>query len=170
MLSVKNLSKQFGTKKVINDVSFDVPQGGIAIFLGASGVGKSTLLRVLNNLETVDAGTISLNKKPLDLSAANTEHTCGMVFQQFNLFPHMSVLENITFPLQKGANSSSQQAKEIGEKLLKQYNLLDKKNAYPSQLSGGQKQRLALARTIALRPKIIWKSPKPSLTPCCADR
>jgi len=166
MLSVKNLSKTFGTRKIINDVSFDVPQGDIAILLEPSGIGKSTLLRVLNNLETIDAGTISLNKKPLDLSAANTEHTCGMVFQQFNLFPHMSVLENITFPLQKGTNSSSQQAKEIGEKLLKQYNLLDKKNAYPSQLSGGQKQRLALARTIALRPKIIcFDEPTSALDP-----
>lgn len=166
MLSVKNLSKKFGTKKVIDDVSFSVPQGGIAIFLGQSGVGKSTLLRVLNNLETIDAGALFLDDKPLDISVANKEHTCGMVFQQFNLFPHMSVLENITFPLEKGTTTSSKKAKEIGQALLERYDLLDKKNAYPSQLSGGQKQRLALARTIALRPKIIcFDEPTSALDP-----
>ncbi len=166
MLSVKNLSKKFGTKKVIDDVSFSVPQGGIAIFLGQSGVGKSTLLRVLNNLETIDAGALFLDDKPLDLSVANKEHTCGMVFQQFNLFPHMSVLENITFPLEKGATTSSKKANEIGQALLDRYDLLDKRDAYPSQLSGGQKQRLALARTIALRPKIIcFDEPTSALDP-----
>lgn len=166
MLSIKNLSKQFGSKKVIDDVSFSVPQGGIAILLGASGVGKSTLLRVLNNLETIDAGTIRLNEKPLNLASANTEHMCGIVFQQFNLFPHMTVLENITFPLEKTTNVSSQQAHKIAKQLLKRYDLLDKKDTYPSQLSGGQKQRLALARTIALRPRILcFDEPTSSLDP-----
>lgn len=166
MLSIKNLSKQFGTKKVIDDVSFSVPQGGIAVLLGASGVGKSTLLRVLNNLETIDAGTISLDEKPLDIKAASKEHTCGMVFQQFNLFPHMSVLENITFPLEKGTSTSSKEAQQIALQLLERYELIDKKTAYPSQLSGGQKQRLALARSIALRPKIIcFDEPTSALDP-----
>ena len=166
MLNIKNLSKQFGTRKVIDNVSFSVPQGGIAVLLGASGVGKSTLLRVLNNLETIDSGTIYLNGKPLDLTAASKEHTCGMVFQQFNLFPHMTVLENITFPLEKSAGKSSNQAQHIALELLKRYDLADKKDTYPSQLSGGQKQRLALARTIALRPQIIcFDEPTSALDP-----
>lgn len=166
MLSIKNLSKQFGTKKVIDDVSFDVPQGGIAVLLGSSGVGKSTLLRVLNNLESLDKGVITLDEKPLDISTATKDHICGMVFQQFNLFPHMSVLENITFPLEKTSGKSKKDAETIGLELLAQYNLTDKKDSYPSQLSGGQKQRLALARTIALKPKIIcFDEPTSALDP-----
>ncbi len=166
MLSIKNLSKQFGSKKVIDDVSFDVPQGGIAVLLGPSGVGKSTLLRVLNNLETIDKGTIALEGKPLDLSEVTKEHTCGMVFQQFNLFDHMTVLENITLALEKVMGQSKQSAQKIAIELLKRYDLAEKKDAYPSQLSGGQKQRLALARTIALKPKIIcFDEPTSALDP-----
>ena len=166
MLSIKSLTKQFGNKKVLDAVSLDVPKGEIAVLLGPSGVGKSTLLRALNNLESVDTGTITLDEKPLNLSDASKEHICGMVFQQFNLFPHMSVLENITFPLEKGSGRSANEAKQIALTLLKRYDLLDKKDVYPSQLSGGQKQRLALARTIALQPQIIcFDEPTSALDP-----
>lgn len=166
MLSIKDLSKTFGEKKVLDDVSVNVPQGGIAVFLGPSGVGKSTLLRVLNNLESMDSGAITLDGKTLDLSSITKEHTCGMVFQQFNLFDHMTVLENITLALEKVLGLDKKEAEKQALKLLARYNLSDKKNSYPSQLSGGQKQRLAIARTIALKPKIIcFDEPTSALDP-----
>lgn len=166
MLSIKNISKHFGNKAVIDNVSFDVGKGEIALLLGPSGVGKSTLLRILNNLETIDAGTILLNSKPLDLSTVTKEHICGMVFQQFNLFNHLTVLENITLALEKTLGKSNQQATTIASHLLQRYGLADKANVYPHQLSGGQKQRLAIARTIALKPQIIcFDEPTSALDP-----
>ncbi len=166
MLSFENLSKKFGSKKVIDAVSFSVPKGSIAVLLGPSGVGKSTLLRILNNLETIDEGSITLDGKPLDITSISKEHTCGMVFQQFNLFDHLTVLENITLALEKVEKKSKQKARQIAMDLLHRYDLDDKKDAYPSQLSGGQKQRLALTRSIALRPKIIcFDEPTSALDP-----
>jgi ABC-type polar amino acid transport system ATPase subunit len=166
MLSIKNLSKQFHGKPVIDNVSFDVGKGEIAVLLGPSGVGKSTLLRVLNNLETIDSGSITLNGKSLDLSSITKEHICGIVFQQFNLFNHLTVLENITLALEKTIGKSPQEAQRIAMHLLERYGLADKANVYPSQLSGGQKQRLAIARTVALKPKIIcFDEPTSALDP-----
>ena len=166
MLSFENISKKFGSKKIIDAVSFSVPKGSIAVLLGPSGVGKSTILRLLNNLETIDEGSITLDGKPLDLKSISKEHTCGMVFQQFNLFDHLTVLENITLALEKVEGKSKQEARKIAMDLLHRYDLGDKKDAYPSQLSGGQKQRLALARSIALRPKIMcFDEPTSALDP-----
>lgn len=166
MLSVKNLTKKFGNKTVIDNVSFTVPAGSIAVLLGPSGVGKSTLLRVLNNLETISGGSIMLDDKPLDLDAVTKKHLCGMVFQQFNLFNHMTALENITLALEKVLKMPKKEAEKRALELLKQYGLEDKKDAYPMQLSGGQKQRLALARTIALQPKVIcFDEPTSALDP-----
>ncbi len=166
MLSIENLTKKFGRKKVLDAVSLSVPKGGIAVLLGPSGVGKSTLLRVLNNLESIDEGIINLDGAPLDLNAVTQEHLCGIVFQQFNLFEHLTVLENITLALEKTLGKSKKEAHRIALDLLEHYDLADKKDAYPSQLSGGQKQRLALARTIALRPKIIcFDEPTSALDP-----
>lgn len=149
MLEIKNISKQFGKKKVLKDISLTVKPGEIAFLLGPSGVGKSTLLRLLNNLETADAGTMLLNGKPL------TSAEVGMVFQQFNLFDNMTVERNITFPLVKVAKKSPEQARAIARKLLSHYGLADKADEYISQLSGGQKQRLAIARSLAMKPHII---------------
>jgi ABC-type polar amino acid transport system ATPase subunit len=101
MLKIDQLTKSFGTKKILNNISIAVQKGEIAVFLGSSGVGKSTLLRILNNLETINSGTISLNGTVLDLAAINTTHTVGMVFQHFNLFDHLTVEQNITLPLEK---------------------------------------------------------------------
>ena len=155
MLKINNLTKTFHTKKILNNISVSVKKGEIAVFLGASGVGKSTLLRILNNLETVNSGTISLDDIQLDLTTINTTHTVGMVFQHFNLFDHLTVEQNITLPLAEVLKKNPADAQNIAHDLLKQYSLLDNKNKYASQLSGGQKQRLAIARALAMQPKII---------------
>ncbi len=155
MLKIKNAYKAFGDRVVLDDVSLTLPAGQIAILVGHSGVGKSTLLRVLNNLEPLDLGSVSLNNKELDLSEINSNHGIGMVFQQFNLFDHMTVLENISFPLEKTTKISKAGAQKSALNLLEKYGLQDKAYCYPSSLSGGQKQRLAIARTIALKPKVI---------------
>lgn len=155
MLSIKNLFKKFGNKTILDHVNLDVKKGEIAVLLGSSGVGKSTLLRVLNHLENPDSGTFALDGKPLDLENVNKTHTVGFVFQNFNLFDHLTVLENITLALEKALGKSNHDANNIAMRLLDHYGLADKANAYPSDLSGGQKQRLALARTLALKPKVV---------------
>ena len=155
MLSIKKLTKIFGSKKILDSVSLEVPKGSIAVLLGSSGVGKSTLLRVLNNLETFDSGSITLDGHPIDIAHVNQTHTIGMVFQHFNLFAHLTALENITLALEKVNGINPEHARETALNLLKRFGLGDKASAYPADLSGGQKQRLALARTIALKPKVL---------------
>lgn len=155
MLSIKNLSKKFHGKKILDDVSLQVKRGEIAVLLGSSGVGKSTLLRILNNLESLDSGQLFLDNKSLDAQTIIKKHLVGMVFQQFNLFDHLTVEENITLALEKVLGKSKTEAHRMAHELLKQYGLEDKAHDYISQLSGGQKQRLALARALALKPQII---------------
>lgn len=155
MLKIENFNKAFHGKKIINNVSLNVDRGAIALLLGPSGVGKSTLLRLLNNLETLDSGTVTLNGKRLTLTTINQTHTIGLVFQQFNLFDNLTVEQNITLPLEKILGKNKQEAQKIAHSLLTHYELENLKNKYPIQLSGGQKQRVALARTVALKPKII---------------
>ncbi|MBP6869322.1 amino acid ABC transporter ATP-binding protein [Candidatus Babeliales bacterium] len=149
MLSLKNITKHFQNKLVVDDVSFDVQPGEIVVLLGKSGVGKSTILRLLSGLETKDGGTITFNQEPLPAQSV------GMVFQEFNLFPHLTVEENITLPLEKVAGKTPAQAKEIAQQLLATYELTSQANLRPQRLSGGQKQRVAFARTLAMQPKII---------------
>jgi len=155
MLKINNINKSFNRKKILNDISLSVEKGEIALFLGSSGVGKSTLLRILNNLETVDRGTISLDDTTLNLATINTTHTVGMVFQHFNLFDHLTVEQNITLPLERVLKKKPADAHSIAHKLLERYGLIEQKNKYAAQLSGGQKQRLAIARALAMEPKII---------------
>lgn len=155
MLKIENISKSFRNKKIIDDISLNIKKGEVAVLLGPSGVGKSTLLRLLNNLETLEGGTIILDGKKLNLDTINKTHLVGMVFQQFNLFGHLTVEQNIILPLEKVLGKSKQEAKQISHALLVHYGLENLKNKYPAQLSGGQKQRLGIARTVALRPKII---------------
>ncbi|CAN5149909.1 amino acid ABC transporter ATP-binding protein [soil metagenome] len=155
MLEIKNVLKKFGAKTILDHVNLDVKKGEIAVLLGSSGVGKSTLLRVLNHLEIPDAGSFMLDGKPLDLENVNKTHTVGFVFQNFNLFDHLTVQENITLALEKALGKSSSESNVIAARLLEHYGLADKANMYPSDLSGGQKQRLALARTLALKPKVV---------------
>jgi ABC-type polar amino acid transport system ATPase subunit len=155
MLKIKHLNKSFHAKKILNDVTLTVQKGEIALFLGSSGVGKSTLLRILNNLETINSGIIELDDIPLDLSTINTTHTVGMVFQHFNLFDHLTVEQNITLPLERVLKKTPAEAQAIAHNLLQRYGLLEQKNKYALQLSGGQKQRLAIARALVMQPKII---------------
>lgn len=155
MLIIKDVTKKFGEKIILNSVSLKADTGEIAVLLGQSGVGKSTLLRVLNNLETLDSGSIFLDGKLLDITKMNQQHIVGMVFQNFNLFDHLTVKENITLPLLLVLKKDAAQADVIAHELLMRFGLADKADKYPSQLSGGQKQRLAIARTLALKPKIV---------------
>lgn len=155
MLKIKNLKKSIRGKSIVDDLSLNIGYGEIAVLLGSSGVGKSTLLRILNNLEKIDSGTVELDGKTLKLNQVNKEHTVGIVFQHFNLFEHLTVEENITIALEKVVSMSKSEAHIIATDLLKRYGLSDKANCMISQLSGGQKQRLAIARTLALKPTII---------------
>lgn len=170
MLRISHLSKKYNDKKILNDIALEIPNGSIFVFLGSSGVGKSTLLRVLAGLEKPDTGIISLNGELMDPAANQESHLVGMVFQHFNLFEHLTVLENITLPLMQVLKKSKQEAEEIGRMLLKKYSLQDKERQYPDDLSGGQKQRLAIARTLAMKPKIIcMDEPTSALDPILTD-
>ncbi len=155
MLKIEHLIKSFKNKRILNDISLSVKSGEVALLLGASGVGKSTLLRILNNLESIDSGSLSLDDAQLNVSTINATHAVGMVFQHFNLFEHLTVEQNITLPLEKALHTAHEQAQKIAHQLLQKYNLLDKKDTYAARLSGGQKQRLAIARAIAMKPKIM---------------
>lgn len=149
MLSLKNISKHFQNKAVVDDVSFDVQPGEIVVLLGKSGVGKSTILRILTGLETYESGAITLDNQPVP------QQSVGMVFQEFNLFPHLTIEENITLPLQKVAGKTAEQAQKIAQELLATYELTAQAHLRPQKLSGGQKQRVAFARTLAMQPKIL---------------
>ena len=149
MLSIKNLSKHYHGKLILDDVSFDVQQGEVVVLLGKSGVGKSTILRILTGLETKETGTITLDGQPL------TTQKVGMVFQEYNLFPHLTVQENIMLPLQKVAGKTKEEAQQITNALLEKYELTAQAHVRPKDLSGGQKQRVAFARTLAMQPQLI---------------
>lgn len=155
MLQINNLSKSFGNKKIVDNVSLVVPKGSVAVLLGASGVGKSTLLRILADLDRADEGQIVFEGTELHASTPDKKHLVGMMFQQFNLFSHKSVKQNITFPLEKVLGITAQEASKQADELLAKFGLAEFACKSISSLSGGQKQRLALARTLAMKPKII---------------
>lgn len=169
MLEVKDLKKNFGKTKVIKGISFDVQKGEVIAIIGPSGCGKSTLLRCLNMLEKPTSGKIILDNeditgKKIDLTKIREK--MGMVFQQFNLFPHLTVLENITVaPLNLKLLTKEEATKKALE-LLKSIGLEDKKDNYPNELSGGQKQRVAIIRTLMMNPEIIlFDEPTSALDP-----
>lgn len=169
MLEVKDLKKNFGKTKVIKGISFDVQKGEVVAIIGPSGCGKSTLLRCLNMLEKPTSGKIILDNeditgKKVDLNKIREK--MGMVFQQFNLFPHLTVLENITVaPLNLKLLTKEEATKKALE-LLKSIGLEDKKDNYPNELSGGQKQRVAIIRTLMMNPEIIlFDEPTSALDP-----
>lgn len=169
MLEVKDLKKNFGKTEVIKGISFDVQKGEVVAIIGPSGCGKSTLLRCLNMLEKPTSGKIILDNeditgKKVDLTKIREK--MGLVFQQFNLFPHLTVLENITVaPLNLKLLTKEEATKKALE-LLKSIGLEDKKDNYPNELSGGQKQRVAIIRTLMMNPEIIlFDEPTSALDP-----
>ncbi len=162
MLTLQKVTKVFNDTIVLNEINLEVKKGSIALLLGSSGVGKSTLLRILCGLETIDSGTILLDEAPL----AKKLHSIGMVFQQFNLFSHLTVIQNITFPLEKVLGYSHKTAQLLALELLHKYDLADKATLCIKRLSGGQKQRLALIRTLALKPTVVcFDEPTSALDP-----
>lgn len=169
MISVRDLHKKFGKLHVLKGIDIEISQGEVVVVIGPSGSGKSTFLRCLNLLEIPTDGEIifeglSITDKKNDINKLRQK--MGMVFQQFNLFPHMTVLENITLAPLKLKNISKQEADEIAMKLLKRVGLADKASSYPAQLSGGQKQRIAIARALAMSPDVmLFDEPTSALDP-----
>lgn len=158
LLSVRNLRKTFGSELVLDGISFDVGVHTATVFIGASGSGKSTLLRALNLLEQVDDGVIELDGEEItavEIDPDQVRRKLGMVFQAFNLFPHMSVLENITLSPVKVHGLSRDEANERALNLLDRFGLREKADQYPDRLSGGQQQRVAIIRALARNPRLL---------------
>lgn len=159
LLEIRNLQKSFDNNtKVLNDLSFSVRKGEVIVVLGPSGCGKSTLLRCINGLEPIQGGTILLDGQSITAEKTKwgqVRQKIGMVFQSYDLFPHMTVIENILLGPLKVQGRTRAEATLAGEKLLERVGLLDKKDAYPRQLSGGQKQRVAIVRALMMEPEIM---------------
>lgn len=169
MIKVEHLYKNFGKLEVLKDISVEINKGEVIAIIGPSGSGKSTFLRCLNKLEEPTGGAIYINNQNLmdDKTDINKiREKVGMVFQHFNLFPHKTVLENLTLSPLKVKKIKLEEINEKARKLLKKVGLADKENSYPDQLSGGQKQRIAIARTLAMDPEIIlFDEPTSALDP-----
>ncbi|WML42896.1 amino acid ABC transporter ATP-binding protein [Neobacillus sp. PS3-40] len=169
MIKVKNLKKSFGHHEVLSDISVSVKPQEVVVVIGPSGSGKSTFLRCLNMLETITDGHVliegvDITDKKTDINKVRTE--IGMVFQQFNLFPHKTVIENIMMAPIRVRKTPAEKARIKGLELLKKVGLEDKANAYPDSLSGGQKQRVAIARALAMEPNImLFDEPTSALDP-----
>ncbi len=169
MITVKNLQKNFGELHVLKGVDEHISKGEVAVIIGPSGSGKSTFLRCLNLLEQPTGGEIYVNGELINSPKADVNkirQQMGMVFQQFNLFPHLTIMENITLAPVKLKKMSKAEAEKKGAELLERVGLPDKANAYPDQLSGGQKQRVAIARALAMQPEImLFDEPTSALDP-----
>lgn len=169
IISVNNLTKNFDGLDVLNGISCDIEKGEKVVIIGSSGSGKSTFLRCLNMLEMPTSGSIYLDGEKLDANSKKiNEHRqkMGMVFQSFNLFPNMTVLQNVIYAPVKLKKMTKEQATQKAEELLKRINLLDKKNEYPQSLSGGQKQRIAIIRALCMEPEImLFDEPTSALDP-----
>ncbi len=169
IIKVSNLNKYFGSHHVLKDINFQVKFGEVVSIIGASGSGKSTLLRCLNGLEPVQSGEIivdgvKINGEKVDLIMIR--QSIGMIFQSFNLFPHMSVLDNIILAPHRVKKIPRREAEEIALELLSKVGLAEKAHSYPYQLSGGQKQRVAIARALAMNPKVMmFDEPTSALDP-----
>ena len=169
MITVKNLHKSFGDVNVLTGIDEHISKGEVVVIIGPSGSGKSTFLRCLNLLEQPTDGEIYIDGELITSPEADVNkirQRMGMVFQQFNLFSHLTIMENITLAPVKLKKMSKQEAVKRGEELLERVGLLEKANNYPSQLSGGQKQRVAIARALAMQPDImLFDEPTSALDP-----
>lgn len=169
VITVKGLHKSFGKLEILKGIDVEIAKGEVVVVIGPSGSGKSTFLRCLNLLEVPTSGEISFEGELITAKNHNinaTREKMGMVFQQFNLFPHKTVLQNITLAPMQVKGVSAKEAEATADELLKSVGLLDKKKAYPAQLSGGQKQRIAIARALAMQPHVmLFDEPTSALDP-----
>jgi len=169
MIRIEDLHKSFGLLEVLKGIDLHIRPGEVVVIIGPSGSGKSTLLRCINLLEDISSGSVivdglDLKDKDTDINFIRTE--VGMVFQQFNLFPHMTAMENVTLGPIKVRKMPKKKAQNLGFELLRKVGLEDKAHVYPHQLSGGQKQRVAIARSLALTPKVmLFDEPTSALDP-----
>lgn len=169
MISIKNVSKSFGSQKVLDNISLDIPRSHIYALIGPSGAGKSTLIRTVNALEGIQGGEIavdgtSVHGKGTDINKVRAD--IGFVFQSFNLYPHLTAVENVTVAPVNVKNTPLKQAQERARELLSSLGLGDKYSSYPGQLSGGQQQRVAIARSLAMDPKVmLFDEPTSALDP-----
>ncbi len=169
MISIRGVNKYFGGLHVLKDIDLDVDPGQVVAILGPSGSGKSTLCRTINRLETVDSGVIAIDGEPLPAEGrplARLRAQVGMVFQSFNLFPHMTILENVTLAPMRVHKMSRRSAEQQALGLLERVGVADQAHKHPAQLSGGQQQRVAIARSLAMHPKVmLFDEPTSALDP-----
>lgn len=169
MISLKGVNKHFGALHVLRDIDLDVQRGQVVVVLGPSGSGKSTLCRTINRLETVDSGTIAIDGELVPAEGrklARLRSEVGMVFQSFNLFAHKSILENVMLAPVKVRKLSQSQSREQAMALLERVGVANQAQKYPAQLSGGQQQRVAIARSLAMEPKVmLFDEPTSALDP-----
>ncbi|EJL23311.1 MULTISPECIES: amino acid ABC transporter ATP-binding protein [Brevibacillus] len=179
MISVKRIHKSYGSLHVLKDVSLNVSQGEVVVMIGPSGSGKSTLLRCMNYLEQIQEGSIEIEGKPIGLIQKDgklvempqkeldkVRAEVGMVFQNFNLFPHVNVLENVMMAPMTVKKTKREETEKQARELLRKVGLAEKADMYPDQLSGGQKQRVAIARALAMKPKVmLFDEPTSALDP-----
>ena len=168
-IEIKGAYKTFGTVQALRGVDLDVKKGEVVLVIGPSGSGKSTLLRSINRLELLDSGSISIDGDSVTDAKSDIRHIreeVGMVFQSFNLFPHLSVMDNLTLAPTVVLKQGKEEATEKARKLLAKVGLSDKEKAWPEQLSGGQQQRVAIARALAMNPKVmLFDEPTSALDP-----
>lgn len=166
MLELKNINKRFGERQILRDFNLNVPEKKILAIVGQSGGGKTTLLRMLAGLETIDSGQVLYNGKEISASELASMNLLGFVFQDFQLFPHMTVLTNLTLSPVKTMDMDPAQAEQKARQLLERLGLEEHADHYPHALSGGQKQRVALARAMMIEPEIIgYDEPTSALDP-----
>ena len=169
MISIRGVNKNFGALHVLRDIDLDIDRGQVVVVIGPSGSGKSTLCRVINRLETVDSGTISIDGEQLPVEGrklAQLRSDVGMVFQSFNLFAHKTVLENVMLAPMTVRHLAREQARERAMVLLERVGVANQAQKYPAQLSGGQQQRVAIARSLAMDPKVmLFDEPTSALDP-----
>jgi glutamate transport system ATP-binding protein len=169
MISVKGVNKHFGALHVLKDINLEVPRGQVVVLLGPSGSGKSTLCRTINRLETIDSGSIHIDGELLPEEGrklATLRSEVGMVFQSFNLFAHKTILENVTLAPMKVRRKNKDEARKKGLELLERVGVANQADKYPAQLSGGQQQRVAIARSLAMGPKVmLFDEPTSALDP-----
>ena len=169
MISIKGVNKHFGALHVLRDINLDIDRGQVVVVIGPSGSGKSTLCRVINRLETVDSGTIAIDGEQLPIEGrklAQLRSNVGMVFQSFNLFAHKTVLENVMLAPMTVRHLDRQPARERAMALLERVGVANQAQKYPAQLSGGQQQRVAIARSLAMDPKVmLFDEPTSALDP-----